>query len=434
VIQQRGYAGDVTPPKTIYVALTSRFLERPQNVAVVAPSAAGKNRAVDEAVALIPPEAVYTMKAGSPRALIYCDEDFQHRVVVMAEADSIPEDGAAAAAIRSLAADNYMGYDVVEKNPKSGRFETRRIEKPGPTSLITTSTKSLGEQLGTRLLEVPVRDDEAQTRAVMTAHARTVGPGKASPPELAPFLALQRWLSLLGTQRVVIPFAEILADLLPAKAVRMRRDFRQLLTCIQAIALLYQCQRQRREDGAIIATLDDYRQARDLLAPIFDSIAAERITPAIRATVHAVQLDEELTETIVAQRLKLAKSTVNYRVKRALAGGWLVNREVRQGCPARLARGAPLPDVKSMLPTSEAVVAQMGEDRSEGSSRTEVTGERFDQDVSVGETHKNGEVFEGSNADRGEADTLPSSTPEMLHGSPGTAYAARDGEFEELLL
>jgi hypothetical protein len=46
VMPQRGYAGDATPAEMVYVALTSRLLERPQNAGVVAPSAVGKNRAV----------------------------------------------------------------------------------------------------------------------------------------------------------------------------------------------------------------------------------------------------------------------------------------------------------------------------------------------------------------------------------------------------
>src|SRR5206468_614762 len=104
--QQRGYAGDVTPAKQAYVAMTSRLLERPQNLAFVAPSAAGKNRAIDAALELFPEEAYYVEKAGSGRALIYSDADFQHRVVVVSEVDSIPEDGPAASAIRSIAADN----------------------------------------------------------------------------------------------------------------------------------------------------------------------------------------------------------------------------------------------------------------------------------------------------------------------------------------
>src|SRR5262249_34361025 len=60
-----GYAGDTKGPTLVYVALTSRLLERPMNVAVVAPSAAGKNATVDAAVSLIPEEAVHRQKAGS---------------------------------------------------------------------------------------------------------------------------------------------------------------------------------------------------------------------------------------------------------------------------------------------------------------------------------------------------------------------------------
>src|SRR5439155_7956635 len=78
-MQATGYAGDLGPPKLAYVAMTSRLLERPMNLVFVAPSAAGKNRAVDAAAALIPPEALHIEKAGSARALVYSDEDYQHR-------------------------------------------------------------------------------------------------------------------------------------------------------------------------------------------------------------------------------------------------------------------------------------------------------------------------------------------------------------------
>ena len=56
---------------------------------------------MDAALELLPSEAYYLERAGSARALIYSEEDFAHRVVVVGEADSIPEDGPAASAIRS---------------------------------------------------------------------------------------------------------------------------------------------------------------------------------------------------------------------------------------------------------------------------------------------------------------------------------------------
>lgn len=200
---------------------------------------------MDAAAELMPDEALYIMGSGSARALIYGDEDFEHRVVIVAEADSIPDEGPAASAVRSIAEDNVLRYDVVERDERTGKFTTRHIVKPGPTSLITTSTRSLAHQLGTRMLEVPVPDTEAQTRDVMRAHARRVNGNGAESPDLAPFVAMQRWLALAGEHRVVVPFADVLLDMVPAAQVRMRRDAAQLLTFVQAVALLHQRQRDR---------------------------------------------------------------------------------------------------------------------------------------------------------------------------------------------
>jgi hypothetical protein len=135
----------------------------------------------------------------------------------------------------------------------------------------------------------------------------------------------------------------------------MRRDFRQLLTCVQAVALLYQCQRRRTPEGWIESTLEDYEVARDLLAPLFDVIAAEGVTPAVRKSVAAVRPGEELSAAALARRLGIAKSSATYRIKRALDGGWLVNNEKRPTAPYRLALGAPLPEETSALPTVDRV-------------------------------------------------------------------------------
>jgi hypothetical protein len=356
-MKARGYVGDLGTPLVVYLALVSRELERPQNLAIVAPSAAGKNRALDAPLDLMPPETVHIVSAGSPRALVYTDEPFEHRHVIFREADSIPENGSAGSALRAIVEDSCLVYEVVECNPRNGRHETRQIRKAGPVGLITTSTRSLGPQLSTRLLEVNVPDDEEQTRKVMEAHATKVQPPNGQSIDVNPFLDLQRWLREAGVRQVSIPFAHVLAQLVPAKAVRMRRDFRQLLTTIQACAFLYQCQRERTPEGWTLATLDDYEIARRLLSPVFDALAAEMLTPVVRATVEAVREDEEISVTDLGRRLNIAKSTAAYRVRRALAGGWLVNQESRRQQPARLARGAGLPDPLTALPSVEQVRA-----------------------------------------------------------------------------
>jgi hypothetical protein len=355
-----GFAGNLTPAKLVYIAITSRLLARPLNLALIAPSAAGKNKAIDAALDLMPASAYHLEGAGSARVLIYGDADYEHKTVIVAEADSIPEEGPSASAVRALATDNYMAYDVTERDPETGKFTVRHIVKPGPTGLITTSIKRLGEQLSTRLLTVGVADTPEQTRAVLTAHAASVN-GSQPTPEVDALVAGQRWLELAGDHGVVVPFAPALAATVPADLVRMRRDFRQLLTVIQAVALLYQRQRQRDADGNIIATLEDYALARELLLDVFTEAATGGVSQPVRETVQAVaSLYDGITAVTVtglAGALHLHRSTVWRRVQTALDLGFLVNEETRRGQPAKLMAGAPLPEERPALPFPEEVVS-----------------------------------------------------------------------------
>ena len=301
VIAASGYAGDTRPASMAYVAVSSRLLTTPLNLAYISQSAAGKNAACDAALPFFPDNCYYIVRASSPRALVYNQEEYTHRSVIFSEADSLPEDGPAASAMRSLMTDREMSYEVVEKG-QDGQFQTRKIVKQGPTGLITTSTKSLGDQASTRTLTVSIPDSVAQTRAVLHVHADRANQGIADP-ELSPWLNLQRWLELAGEHRVVVPFSHSLADLVPATAVRMRRDFPQLLTVIQTIAMLHQRLREKDHRGRIIATIDDYGEARLLLGEVFTTTVGEGATPAIRETVEAVGRLSSNGNTVMQRQL-----------------------------------------------------------------------------------------------------------------------------------
>lgn len=356
-----GYVGDLRPPLLAYIAMTSRLLRRPLNLVFVGPSGGGKNKAVDAAKRLIPTDAVFVVTAASPKALIHSDQDFRHRVLVMSEADSIPDDGAAASAIRALASEGVLAYDVSEQDAATNRWRTRRIQREGPTSLITTSIRSLSPQLGTRILEVQISDEPEQTREIMRAHARaSSGVADQIAFDVRPLVAAQEWLQAEGKRNVRIPFAQALAELAPATHIRMRRDFRQVLATIEAVTVLHQCQRDLAGD-AIVATPDDYRIARELLAPVLDTTAADGVSPIIRETVHAINTGEVITEAELAARLGLSKSTVSRRVGKAIEGGYLANLELRRGVPAMLRRGAPLPEEVEALPTVDQIARHVTE-------------------------------------------------------------------------
>ena len=355
-IRSAGYAGDTILVELGFVSLTSRLLQRPLNLAYVGPSASGKNASIDIAIEFVPPHTYHLEKAGSALALIYSGEEFKHRVVIVAEADSIPDEGPAASAVRALAEDNCMMYDVVERDPNTGKFQTRRICKEGPTGLITTSIKSLKHQLGTRLIEATTIDTPDQTKHIMDAHARAVNENRDISKEQKQFQALQIWLETAGTRSISIPYANVLAGSVPACAVRMRRDFRQLLTVIQTVAMIHQCQREKDDQGRIIATIEDYEISHNLCSGIFNSVINEGISEAIRDVVNDVADNGSDSYGKIAGNLNLSRETIRYRVGRATSKGWL-----KRDKDKKIILGDPLPDKQYALPPPEEIKAKLCE-------------------------------------------------------------------------
>ncbi|MCP5112911.1 MAG: hypothetical protein GY953_18960 [bacterium] len=128
---------------------------------------------------------------------------------------------------------------------------------------MTTTRIRLHPENETRLLSITVSDSPEQTRAVLRALADEDG----ETPDLTPWTSLQEWLGL-SEHRVTIPFATDLADRTRPAGVRLRRDFGALLSLTRTHAILHQSTRERDGEGRIVATLEDYEAARELIAEL----------------------------------------------------------------------------------------------------------------------------------------------------------------------
>jgi hypothetical protein len=362
-IRAQGYGGNLRIPMLVYLNATTRLLPNRRSAMAahtlfIGPSSSGKNAAVNAGLRLLPDDVVISIDAGSARSLIYDDRPFEHRVVVYGEADSLPagEDNPAASAIRNLLQDGHLHYDVVVRDPTSGDFVTRHIVKPGPTVLLTTSTRPLGDQLMTRLFTIEVPDDPTQLGAALDAMASLEVHG-APPPDLA-LRAFQGYLQQLAPIDVVVPFAPQLSAHLghQQQAPRVLRDYARLLSLIKAVAILRIAGRERDRSGRIVATLDDYQAAYDLVEETWaaSADASERVRQAVAAVAElgAKGQGASVSITELALRLKVSVAPAWRRVNSAIAGGWIVNEETRKRQTARLRVGEPLPP-SSGLPSVE---------------------------------------------------------------------------------
>jgi hypothetical protein len=343
----------------IYLAVTGRFLDRFASIAVKGPSASGKSWAIERVLEFFPPEAYYLLTAMSERALAYGTEPLSHRFLVLFEAAGLESDFASYL-VRSLLSEGCVRYETVEKD-QSGELRARLIERDGPTGLIVSTTSvALHPENETRLLSLSATDTPDQTKLVLSRLAND----ELAEPDFTRWHDLQVWLAA-GEHGVSIPYAAELAELVPPVAVRLRRDFRAVLSLIRSHAILHQVSRERDATGRVIATLDDYAVVRDLVADIVSEGIEATVPETVRELVAAVKEltaateDEEdghrpsATIAKLADHLKLDKSAVNRRWQAARARGYLVNLETRSRQRARIALGDPLPEEVEILPTVE---------------------------------------------------------------------------------
>lgn len=356
-----GYGGDITPAKITYLAATSRLLAMrpgamPVHLLLSGPSSAGKSYTLMAVVLpLLPEEAFHVIDAGSPRVVVYDDADLRHKVLVFGEADSLPagEDNPVASAIRNLLQDHHLHYQVTERNTDTGKFWVRRVTKDGPTTLITTATRPLGDQLNTRLFTLEVPCDLKQIKAALETQASMELYGPQEPnPEM---IAFQAYLQTKAPWDVVVPFADKLAEEIgqSAEVPRIYRDFSRLIALIKSVTILRHIHRDTDEKRRVIARIEDYITVRDLIGPMYESTvtgASEGVRDVVKAVAELIAKGggDRITLSLVATHLTISKATASRHIKRALRNGWLVNNETRKYHPFDLALGEPLPDHKGL--------------------------------------------------------------------------------------
>jgi len=343
--------GERTNGQLLYLALTSRLLDKIVSVAVKGPSSGGKSFLVTSVVSFFPSTAVYQFTSFSEKTLYYTEEPLSHRHLILAEAAGGGE--VQEYTIRTLLSEGRLEYEFVEKTSEGLRV--RRICKEGPTGFITTTTRDkLHGENETRYLSLVVKDTREQTRRVL----RAIAEESAEEPDRARWHALQRWLEG-GERRVAIPYASALAEKTGDVAVRLRRDFSVVLSLIKAHAILHQATRERVEIGRIVATPADYARVRELVSSLIAEGVEATVPKAVRETVEAVekvivgQDEDHATNKAVAEVLEIDKAAASRRVRAAVGCGYIKNLEDRKGHPARLVLAESMPEDAEILPAPE---------------------------------------------------------------------------------
>jgi biotin operon repressor len=285
--------------------------------------------------------------------------------------------------LRVLLSEHHLSYYTVEKDKGTNHQHTVVVHKDGPTGFITTTTLStLHPENETRLFSLTLDESTEQTRRIMESTAACYAGGCERRIDLETFRAAQQ---MLEPVRVCIPYAGYLAQRIPARPIRMRRDFSRILAAIEACAVLHQHQRHHREqNGAdvIEADLRDYF----IVKTLFESAFRRAITgeqPQVRqlvrelASLSAKRNGDWVGARDLRDALGLSKATCWRRIQVAQEAGLIEERDDGIGKPKgyRLAGQHSSEDAQTFLPTVEAVAEQFPDLATRFEAVDPVTGE-----------------------------------------------------------
>jgi hypothetical protein len=302
-----GIVGERDLALTIYLAGMSRLLNNPLSAIVRGPTSSGKSYIVTKAAQMFPPDQVIRATKMTPQALFYAETDLSHKFIIGGERSRLHDDAAAEAtsALRQLQSEGRI-TKLVTKRQEGGRFCSRLVEKDGPIAYIETTTLTdpeiFVEDLN-RVLLLRTDESEAQTRAVINHAARSYN--AEVPPADVTYRIIEKhrvFQRMLKRCCVSIPFAEKLVAALPARKVETRRIANQVLGAVEAVALLHQFQRERNEQGRLVATLDDYEVTRRLLLrPLAEALPLKANAVALHKKLAAKFPQERTFSTTEAQ-------------------------------------------------------------------------------------------------------------------------------------
>jgi DNA-binding transcriptional ArsR family regulator len=382
-IHQLGVAGEDENIRLLYLAMTSRIVDHPISITLKGESSSGKSHTVEKVCQLFPPSAYVHMSGMSRQALVYREESYGHRTVIVFEH---PGGEAADYNIRTLQSEGQIIFETVIKDPKTGQLRTERIEKEGPTNFIfTTTAPELQPENETRHWSLLTDDSPRLTSAAKLESAkRYQNQRRSSEKDCAVWRQVQNELKPFC---VYIPYAPWLAEHTPDRPVRMRRDFNKLLALIEVVALLHQHQRETVE-GMLMAGLADYFMAHELIGQVFQAslIGINKKVEALASEVQRIcekkrqsgEQDPTVKPKEIATALDTSSSSVSRWLRPAAEAGLIeVVSETAKGRITSVRPGVAIRKINVALPSVEALAEAFPELAKHFCAVHPITGEEF---------------------------------------------------------
>ena len=247
---------------------------------------AGKSATLMTTLELYSKKCYHLINGGSAKSIYNMRKDsLKHKTLILGEAFSFEgnssSDNEFTHIVRCLLSEGSVTYQYTSFDSEGNKITAYQTVS-GPTPLITTSIYGSHEkQLDDRMFSIHPNISSQQTSDVISIEAQQAS-GVLETIDEKEILMWRVFHDSLEVLDVVIPFAPdihaffVKGDDLPVAA---RRAFKRVLVSIKTISLLHQKQREKDDQGRVIADISDYALAYQLVDGAFrESLGGGKFT------------------------------------------------------------------------------------------------------------------------------------------------------------
>lgn len=328
------HIGDSATVMTMKLLLHTSKTRDSENIAIKGEASIGKTNLTNAVLRYIPGSWVQKIGRLTANAIYYLKDEGRAILYIQ----ELHLEGNAVHGLK-LSSSYDGGFEIgyTARNPKSGEMEVRFKQIKARSLVSTTTAFELEPELATRTVELNLTNEEETTRLTVLYKALQRKHGIDAPEILGSSVLVEAIRyhtdTLPFTYKVLIPYADAIARILPTKDARIRRDIDKLYAIICEIARFDYPNRLSLKLGdgtdVIVASYTDFGKAWQLFSSGFrDTLSG--IDELSRSILEVCKSPEvELTVSGVTRALSrdVSTDTVRRRIDALIRKGYMSEDE-----------------------------------------------------------------------------------------------------------
>ena len=266
LIATAGVVGEERTRKLLFIIASTYKMSDPLHALVQGSSGSGKSHLINCIGSCLPPEDVMSMTRVTSKSFYHYNKDeLIDKVMLIQDFDGLDEE--AQYAFRELQSAGNISSSTTYKDRSGNIISTVKVVRSHFASLLATTKAEVYYDNMSRSLIIGVDESDEQTQRIIEHQNKRLAGLVDLREERKAKEFLQNCLRCIKPLEVVNRYADKIT--LPLKAKMLRRLNNHYQGFVKQITILHQHQRQKDEQGRLIAEPEDLKIACDIL---FDAI------------------------------------------------------------------------------------------------------------------------------------------------------------------